>query len=174
MNEVISDVKDLEPLVYVEAFSNIKSINGKHLRYGDSIPEDTFKVSVRQEFPIIGGDGKITRKSEVYNLYVGKIYKLDEIYEFSSLYRDDLLFDLESYRTEGINYVVLSRINDGKNNYHGEIFPLRDLDNVVCDHESLTKAVEIITSLHEKMIRVPVYEKGKEFVKKPIDGVNGD
>lgn len=166
MEQVINSIKELEPLVFVEAFCNIKSINGKHLSYGDSVPKDTYKVTVKQEFPIISGDGKISRKSEAYNLYVGKIYKLDDLCEFSSLYRESLLDELAGYRTDGVNYVVLTSVNDGNDNYYGEVFPIRDGDNVVSDYDTLCKAVEIITSLHEKMIRKPVYEKGKEFVKK--------
>ena len=90
------------------------------------------------------------------------------------MYRESLLDELAGYRKEGVNSVVLSSVNDGHDNYRGEVFPIRDGDNVVADQDTLSKAVEFIMSLHDKMIRVPVCEKGKEFVKKPVGGVTGD
>lgn len=162
----INEIKELEPLVYVEAFVNPKSINGKSLRAGEDVPEDTYRVKVTQEFPIITGEGTIERKKEVYNLYIGKIYKIEELSSFSGLFRDGLNDELASYVQEGVNYVCLSSVNDGRDNYYGMVFPIRSCDNVVSDYDTLVSAVDIITSLHDKMISKPVYENGKQFVKR--------
>ncbi len=108
----------------------------------DNIPKDAFGAHIVASFPVVGADGKFRNFRTSYELYVGKVFKVEELLE--QLYKNsEIIFvvsntcstpidRLEEFNRKGIQNVVA--IKNG-------ILPLMDGDVAFATNEEMAAAI---------------------------------
>lgn len=155
------------PLIYVGYQRNPKSVDADGwLREGEELPDDAFRVMIRQRFPIVRGDGVIDSITSSYYIYVGRKVSVSSLLENTDLLRDDVKEALMDSLKLGIESVVVadvgSRFNDEDKVY---MYPMLKGDFQVDSCEALEEVVKTIVGLHGELIQKPSNESIKTFRK---------
>lgn len=99
----------------------------------------TYRVLVKQSFPIVNRNGKFTQLDHIFNIYLGQRLPIEEAKRcFSSSYYDALI-------SSGIKEVAVISVSDSKESGHMEIYPLGMEDIVVSSHEELEEMINKIS-----------------------------
>ena len=165
--DMLDKLSSCAPLVYVGYQRNpkLKDMEG-FIREGEELPDDVFRVMIRQQFPIITNSGQIDTSFISHYIYVGRIVEVLGLMENSDLLKDDVREKLLDSLRHGVSSVVVCDVNE-KYNEEDKVYmyPMENGDYQVANINELRAAVKTIVDLHGDLIQKPINDQVKVFRK---------
>ena len=136
------------------------------LREGEELPDDVFRVMIRQQFPIITNSGQIDTSFVSNYIYVGRIVDVLGLMENSDLLKDEVRESLLNSMRRAITSLVVcdvsERYNEEDNVY---MYPMENGDYQVSNINELREVVKTISDLHGELIQKPINDQIKVYRK---------
>ena len=165
--DMLDKLSSCAPLVYVGYQRNpkLKEMEG-FIREGEELPDDVFRVMIRQQFPIITNSCQIDTSFISRYIYVGRIVDVLGLMENSDLLKDDVKEKLLDSLRHGVSSVVVCDVNE-KYNEEDKVYmyPMENGDYQVSNINELREVVKTISDLHGNLIQKPINDQIKVYRK---------